>query len=249
MGYEAHLELRDHRGARWVGGAAPGFEAARDVFEALIADPELDPANLTLPPGVRLEAFPPRRGGAPWDRASAARQVHLLAHRVRAIGVAVPRPLAYVEAARSPRAKASFRLVGAELEATLGQWWALRLAALREADPGAYLTQKRLRIRQAAVLLRTLEAQGYLHSSLTPASFEVAEDHLVLRDLELHRPGRRARPEAGLAALDQALSELGGLTRADRMRFLRAHQAHRAGRSGSVRRLWRRVAALEQGAP
>lgn len=254
MGYEARLELRDAAGARWRGAAAPGFEGARDVFEALLAAPELDLARgagpgpeLTLPPAVRLEVFPPRGGW--WPRPSPARQAHLLTHQVRAFGVAVSRPLAWLEAARAPGAKASFRLVAAEPETTLGQWWALRLLALREADRAAYVAEKRRCIHQLAVLLRTLEAEGYHCQRLTPATFGVAEDHVVLREVgALSAAGRRSDgSDAALAELLRDLLELGGLTRGDRMRFARVLEAHRPGPAAAARARWARVAALEPG--
>lgn len=236
MGYEAPLELRGPDGARWRGVAAPGFDAARDLFEALLADPEHDPARVSVPEGARLQVLLPSGGRWPFARASGARQAHLLTHRIRALGIAAPRPLAYLEAARGPGVQVSFRLLETLPGVTLGAWWAEVL------DAG----QRRGLLARLAVLLRTLEAQGYGYRGLTPDSLGVWDGEPTLLDVGILVEGRRGRAgPSALAQLAAGVAAQGGLSRADRMRFLRVHQAHQPSPRQAARRLWRAAAAAE----
>lgn len=270
MGYEARLELEDQRGQRWTGVHTPACVNLLELLIPLLAEEGLDDGLESLlsrlPASVRVEArlgpnavglwlagegegahvvlkwVPSSRRG-PLDallhlhEGSRAQRAHLMAHRLRAFGLSVPRPLGYLERARAPRSRPSLHLSEWVRRPDLRAWW-LAQAAHPQAS-----RLRRQRLLELANTLRRLQAQGLFHGDLHAENVLVDEAGLRLLDLESIRPtaGRDRVVIKGLLRLWRDAEELGGLSRADRLRFLREFLRHAAAARLQYRALWRQI--------
>jgi|GEM_PF-2225877 len=176
---------------------------------------------------------------------SRAQRAHLMAHRLRAFGLSVPRPLGYLERAHAPRRHPSLHVSAYVRSPDLRAWWAASLAEGSQAAQEAAL--RRQCLMQLAQALRMLRSQGLFHGDLHAENILVTPTGVVLLDLESVRStGRGDRlVKKGLLRLDRDARELGGLRSVDRLRFLQEFFRHSAN-AGALRRHWWRV--LEAGA-
>lgn len=268
MGYQARLDLLDQRQRRWTGVHTPSSVDLRPVFEPLLAEEGLedgiegvqerlpDSAEMVQMLGPRalalrvhgegevveavLKLVPPSARG-PIDSlvhlhdGSRARRAHTMAHRLRAFGLGAPRPLGYLERARRPRSAPSLQVSAWVRAPDLYGWW---------REPGRSVAERRARLRQLALLLRGLHAQGFFHADLHAENLLVHDDEVLLLDLEsvrtLTMPDRVIVKSFARLARDATTL---GVSRSDRLRVLEEYLRHQSDRGARWRRLWRRVEA------
>ena len=272
MGYEAALTFIDGSGARWTGAQAPRRFDVAPLFSALLEapgaleDPDLVHATLAergLAP-ARLGPRVWRLGAAdgasavlkvllprPKDRrvwgpsASLARRAHARAHQLRAHGIGAAAPVAFLERARGSRRAVSLTVAELVPGPSLRSWWQDHLLPRAALDPAGFVAAKRARLAEVARLLRHMHARGIFHGDLHAENLLVGLEGLVVLDLESIRrgPGAARAVDKTLERLERDLGGLGGLTRADRMRFLDAYLAGSATAASRRRALWRRVTA------
>lgn len=178
---------------------------------------------------------------------SRAQRAHLMAHRLRAFGLSVPRPLGYLERAHAPRRHPSLHVSAYVRSPDLRAWWAARLA---EGTPAGSDDARRLCLMQLAQALRMLRSQGLFHGDLHAENILMAPSGIVLLDLESVRPiGRGDRlVKKGLLRLYRDACELGGLRDVDRLRFLREFLRHSAN-ARALRRQWWQVLEAASASP
>ncbi len=154
--------------------------------------------------------------------------------------IPTPRPLAYLEQRLGPfvldSALITERIADAQpLDAFLRQ----RIGALRR---GAGFRQRRALTDRLARMLRKLIDRGFYHRDCKAGNILVAGQtcDLLWIDMDgIRHVGRLSQSQrlAPLVRLHVSLLEVPGLTRTDRVRFLKTHLA----RFGSDPRAWRRV--------
>jgi hypothetical protein len=175
-------------------------------------------------------------------RHSRAQRAYLWAHRLRALGIATPRPLGYLERAQRPALEKSFVVTEYVFAPTLIEFRDQRWLERRGRDT---VLEKRALIRRVADLLRDLDARGVLRSEPSLEHLLVPEDGaLVLVDLDtnLATKARWKGPVPGLARLERAFAR--PLSMTDRMRFLDAFVRHAADRATQRRALFTEIGKL-----
>ncbi|MBK8010892.1 MAG: hypothetical protein IPK13_06050 [Deltaproteobacteria bacterium] len=186
-------------------------------------------------------------------RASPARRAYEVAHRIRAFGLAAPRPLGFLERVHSPARSLSF----SAFEFVSGPSLYELRERLRALDD---FRIKRAHIDRVAAAMRALHARGMSLGSFRLGQFLVPEPpgddghghghgDVVIVDLEAVRVRslRRKAQVLMLAELERAFARPAGLTKTDRMRFLRTYLLHQGGSSRATRRqLWTLAAAEVQ---
>ncbi len=163
--------------------------------------------------------------------------------RLRELGICAAQPLGFGWRGTNPAGRRSFVLMSAlegmrSLATLCGEW------REKDADPPA----KRALIGRVARLVRTLHEGGMIHRDLYLCHFLLGEGPvetapLCLIDLHRARVGRAVTSRwrlRDLAALDFSAREC-GLTRRDRLRFLRIYRGSLRETLRSEGRFWRRV--------
>lgn len=269
MGYQAELSLRDDRGQRWVGAHTPASADLLELLTPLLAEDGLDDGveglAARLPSCARLEArlgpnalglsldgpgaihrlvlklVPPSARGAVdavlhLHEGSRARRAHVMSHRLRAFGVGTPAPLGFLERSVRPRAAPSLHVSAWVPAPDLRAWW---------IGSGAPRAERRARLAQVAVALRTLHARGLFPGDLHAENLLVGPEDVLWLDLEsIRSAGRRDRVRTkSLARLDRDAEEL-GVPRIERLRFLEVYLRHQAGARAQRRRLWTQIARV-----
>jgi serine/threonine protein kinase len=174
-----------------------------------------------------------------WLRAferSRASRAHLAAHRLRAIGVVVPRPLGFVERARRPRMASSFVVYEYLPGRTLLE------EARRLSRPGHRLERRAL-FDRVAELYERLHQHGIFHADLHAGNILVGTEGVAPIDLvSLRRvslPGRAVLKN--LARLNRDFLDRSAISRSDRLRFLHTYLRHLGGRTERAHALFRAV--------
>lgn len=171
------------------------------------------------------------------------RRGHALLHR----DIPAARPLAALERWWGPFVRDSLLITEAipgavDMETYLRRQYADRAPAL-------WCRHKQVLCTLAVQQVRRLEERGFVHRDCKASNILVVSypyTRLLWVDMDGLRAPRRRRTSADrlrlLVCLHVSLLEVPGLTRTDRVRFLKSYCAHFGGAAGAWRTVWRQLA-------